>query len=44
MAAEIEDPFGDDLNDLPTENFQIGLERDGQLHCLLTQFENDGQT
>merc|ERR1712166_269296 len=31
MAAEIEDPFGDDLNDLPTENFQIGLERDGVL-------------
>ena len=33
MAAEIEDPFGDDLNDLPTENFQIGLERDGQFYC-----------
>eukprot|EP00656_Telonema_subtile_P011320 TRINITY_DN15580_c0_g1_i1.p1 TRINITY_DN15580_c0_g1~~TRINITY_DN15580_c0_g1_i1.p1 ORF type:complete len:405 (-),score=74.70 TRINITY_DN15580_c0_g1_i1:91-1305(-) len=31
MAAEIEDPFGDDLNDLPTEVFERGLRRDGLL-------------
>eukprot|EP00656_Telonema_subtile_P027900 TRINITY_DN3009_c0_g1_i1.p1 TRINITY_DN3009_c0_g1~~TRINITY_DN3009_c0_g1_i1.p1 ORF type:complete len:336 (-),score=100.17 TRINITY_DN3009_c0_g1_i1:134-1141(-) len=28
VSEEIEDPFGDDLNDLPTENFEIGLIRD----------------
>merc|ERR1711934_972280 len=31
MAAEIEDPFGDDLNDLATEVFEKGLRRDGLL-------------
>jgi len=31
VSEEIEDPFGDDLNDLPTENFEIGLRRDGRL-------------
>jgi len=31
MAAEIEDPFGDDLNDLATEVFENGLRRDGLL-------------
>ena len=32
MAAEIEDPFGDDLNDLATEVFEKGLRRDGIPH------------
>lgn len=31
VSEEIEDPFGDDLNDLPTENFEIGLQRDARL-------------
>lgn len=30
-SQEIEDPFGDDLNDLPTENFELGLKRDARL-------------
>eukprot|EP00658_Telonema_sp_P-2_P049426 TRINITY_DN3759_c0_g1_i18.p1 TRINITY_DN3759_c0_g1~~TRINITY_DN3759_c0_g1_i18.p1 ORF type:complete len:391 (+),score=71.93 TRINITY_DN3759_c0_g1_i18:115-1287(+) len=28
VAEEIEDPFGDDLNDLPLEEFELGLKRD----------------
>jgi len=31
VAEEIEDPFGDDLNDLPTESFEIGLRRDARM-------------
>ena len=34
VSEEIEDPFGDDLNDLPTENFEIGLIRDGESTVL----------
>eukprot|EP00656_Telonema_subtile_P058384 TRINITY_DN9875_c0_g1_i2.p1 TRINITY_DN9875_c0_g1~~TRINITY_DN9875_c0_g1_i2.p1 ORF type:complete len:326 (-),score=73.03 TRINITY_DN9875_c0_g1_i2:258-1235(-) len=31
VSEEIEDPFGDDLNDLPTEDFEIGLQLDSWL-------------
>eukprot|EP00658_Telonema_sp_P-2_P015190 TRINITY_DN15833_c0_g1_i7.p1 TRINITY_DN15833_c0_g1~~TRINITY_DN15833_c0_g1_i7.p1 ORF type:complete len:393 (+),score=66.01 TRINITY_DN15833_c0_g1_i7:174-1352(+) len=31
VAQEMEDPFGDDLNDLPTEEFENGLRRDARL-------------
>ena len=27
----LKDPFGDDLNDLPTESFEIGLRRNAQI-------------
>ena len=31
VHLSLKDPFGDDLNDLPTESFEIGLRRDARM-------------
>ena len=31
VHLSVKDPFGDDLNDLPTESFEIGLRRDARM-------------